>query len=277
MRTLEHFKIANDKVGYSDSLWEIRNEWLNRNLVYFFIALLIFVVDRLIFRAWLFKKIVWLIRRPFDYLKRYSLFREIGLLPAFIKNPADMCYEIKRNQRVTVLTATILYLLFFVEYMLSKIYTGFVFNHTIIENLSVLKELAVFSFPIFLFVVSNYLVSSINDGEGRFRDVYIGTIYSFAPLLFFWPLLTLLSNVLTLNEVFIFTSMTTILWGLSFVYLFIMIKEMHNFSIGETIKISLITIFTMVVLVAAGFIFYVLFKQIFAFLREVIVEVRSNA
>ena len=127
-----------------------------------------------------------------------------------------------------------------------------------------------------LFVICNYLVSSINDGEGKLKDVYISTAYSLVPLIFFSPIVIIFSNFLTINETFIYQASNNILWGWSFMLLFFMIKEVHNYGVKETIKIILITVFTMVMMIASLFIFYVLIQQIITFFFDVLLEVKSN-
>ena len=54
-----------------------------------------------------------------------------------------------------------------------------------------------------LWVIGNSMVSSINDGEGSIKNVYVMTAYSLAPYLLIIPPTVLLSYVLTLNEAFI--------------------------------------------------------------------------
>jgi len=275
--SLDEFEMANDKVGYSESYWEIRNQWFEDNLKYIIVLLFILVIDFLIIQSYLVKSLIRLIKKPFHLLDKYKLYQQLTYITYFIKNPADGYYGIKREHKVSILSASLFYLILYFEHLFSKVYTGFIFNYTNINQLSLVQEGSKIIGILFLFVISNYLVSSINDGEGKLKDVYKATIYSFVPLIFYWPIIVVLSNFLTLNEVFIYQTANRILWGWSFVLLFIMIKEVHNYNFKETIKNIIITLFTMFMIVASLFIFYVLIQQVITFFFEVILEVRSNA
>ena len=55
--------------------------------------------------------------------------------------------------------------------------------------------------------------------------------------------------------------------------LFIMVKEIHNYSLSETVRNILITLFTMALFLLTGYILYVLFQQLFDFVRAIIQEI----
>jgi len=58
------------------------------------------------------------------------------------------------------------------------------------------------------------------------------------------------------------------------IMLFIMVKEIHNYSFLETVRNVLITIFTMGLFLLTGYILYVLFNQLFDFISAILQEVR---
>jgi hypothetical protein len=127
--------------------------------------------------------------------------------------------------------------------------------------------------PIVLWNAANYLVATISDGEGSLRHVIIGSAYSLFPYALFALPLTLLSNLLTLNEVFIYTfSMQLILFWCG-VMLIIMVKEIHNYTVSETVRNLLTTLFTMAIFLLSAYILYVLFNQLYEFILAVIQEV----
>jgi uncharacterized membrane protein (GlpM family) len=154
-----------------------------------------------------------------------------------------------------------------------KYFTGFIFRGSNADQINFAFELVTLFLPILLFIVSNYLVSTISDGEGRFRDIYIGTIYSIAPYLVFIIPVTLLSNALTLNEAFLYTFSMQVMIGWSLVILFIMVKEIHAYEFFETVRNILITIFCMIIIVLVCFIIYVLMDQVVDFVTAIIQEV----
>jgi len=53
----------------------------------------------------------------------------------------------------------------------------------------------------------------------------------------------------------------------------IMVKEIHNYSVSETMRNILISLFTMAMFVLTGYILYVLFNQLYEFILAIIQEV----
>jgi hypothetical protein len=56
-----------------------------------------------------------------------------------------------------------------------------------------------------IFIISNYLDTSINDGIGGLKQIFMMFVYSLGPLLIALGLTTILSHVLTYNETFFLT------------------------------------------------------------------------
>jgi uncharacterized membrane protein (GlpM family) len=127
---------------------------------------------------------------------------------------------------------------------------------------------------IFIWNAANYLISTISDGEGRIKDVVIGTAYSLFPYVLFALPIALLTRVLSLNEAFIYSLGQNLIYVWVGLMLFIMVKEIHNYSFGETLKNVLLTIFTMGLFLLTGYILYVLFNQLFDFISAILQEVR---
>jgi hypothetical protein len=103
--------------------------------------------------------------------------------------------------------------------------------------------------------------------------VIIGTAYSLFPYALFALPLALISNVLTANEVFLFTFTRDLIWVWTGVMLVIMVKEIHNYTPGETVRNVLLTLFTGALFVLTGYILYVLFNQLFDFISAIVREV----
>ena len=281
-KALYHFKLSGDTAGYSQAYWELRNEWLSNNLSYILIIILVLVtvyyVLKLLEKKNKLKSLSY-IKEFFVSIKtklsKVKLLRELGFIFNMIKHPLDSFYEIKKHNKASFLSATILYIIFFIELVLSNVFTGFIFNPVDVETISVMSIFTSSILVILLFVICHYLIASIVQGNGSLKNVYISTIYSFAPVIIFLPFLIIISNYLTLNEAFIHSFGNIFIYGWSFILLFFMIKETQELEVGETIANICLTVITMVLFVAFGFLFYALFDQIFTFIKDVILEVIS--
>lgn len=273
-KSLVQYKLANDKLGYSNAYWEIRHQWLQNNLGWVLgLIILMFILRFIIRKIDERKKILDPVRLVGRKIKGQKLIGELLFSLRFLRHPIDSFYYRKYHNYLSVTSASILYVLMFIENLYARFQTGFIFNSNNTDHINLLLVVLTFFGPIALFVISNYLVSTISDGEGRFKDVYIGTIYSLVPYWLFIVPVTLISKVLTINEAFIFNFSMDIMVVWSIIILFIMLKELHGFTISETIKNILITLFCMIIIVLVMFILYVLFKQVYDFVYSVIQEV----
>ena len=152
--------------------------------------------------------------------------------------------------------------------------TGFIFSpYSTAWQIQVESEIISTLLMIIIWNAANYLVATISDGEGRLRHVIIGSAYSLFPYALFALPIALLSNLLTLNEVFIVAFSTQLMWLWTILMLIIMVKEIHNYSVSETVRNILITLFTMGIFLLTGYILYVLFNQLFEFIQAIIQEV----
>lgn len=202
--------------------------------------------------------------------------REVLLLFRMFKHPLDTFYEIK-HRKASMASATFWLIVLFIEYLIYLYQRSFIFNYTDLDAVSFPLEFVKIIGVVLLFVFANYLVSTLGDGEGWFRDVYIGTIYSLAPIILALLPITLISNGLTMNESFIYSFMIQVFILWSIFLLFFMVKDIHNYEFGETIKNIFITLFTMVIIVLLIFIVYLLLTQLFDFIAEIISEVTTRA
>jgi DNA-binding beta-propeller fold protein YncE len=272
---LDEYYISYDRQGYSDAFWEVRNAWLLDNigiaLVFVFAIMVAYVVNI----RWRFVPIVMRpikkgIQTARDKVKTLD---EILYVFRYLRNPADATYEIKRHNRVGLLSATILLVIYFLLYIFYIYRLGFLFNFRVLADINILEEILTVFLPIVLFVLANFLIGSIRDGEGRFRDVYVTTIFSLTPFFITLPLLVLMSHGLTYNEAFLMDFLTYIAIGVTVIYFFFMVKETHYYAVKDTIASIAISFFTMVMILLGSFIVYILLSELVNLIVTIFMEV----
>ena len=272
---LEYYRYAEDREGYSNAFWELRNSVLQR---YLGSGLLLLVGAWVVVSgfSWLERRNHWLepLRRLFSAVGRIRLIDDFVFMFRFIRQPADSFYYIKQRQRGSLLFAFLLYGWVVVSHVLSLYVTGFVFNpYSASWQIYVETEIMYVLGAIALWNVANYLVATISDGEGSLRHVIIGTAYSLFPYALLALPIALLSNLLTMNEVFLYTFATQLMLFWCGLMLVIMVREVHNYSVSETVRNLLITLFTMAIFLLTGYVLYVLFNQLYEFVLAIIQEV----
>ncbi len=154
--------------------------------------------------------------------------------------------------------------------------TSFLFNDVITSEINVMNEGLIIFGVIAFWVLSNYLIGSIRDGEGKMSNILQGTAYILLPLIIMLPIASIISNFLTYNEKFIYTVIFIIGIMLSVVYLIIMVKEIHFYDMKPTIANILISIFTAVMIVVFIIIIYMLFSEVIGLFQDIIREVSGR-
>lgn len=272
---LEEYYIANDRDGYSDAYWEVRNAWLIEyapTFVLIIFALLIVFVINIKFKIVAYATTP--VKKGIGWTRKKSkIVDQVLFVFSYLRNPADKTYEIKRKNRIQVFPVTVLLMIYFIFYIIYIYNLGFLFNYRHIENINIFEEVVKIILPIIVWVVANFLVGTIREGEGRLRDVYITTIYSLAPYFLLLPVIALVSQALTYNESFIISFMHTIAILLTVIYFFFMVKETHFYNVKDTLKSIFISAFTMVMMLLGVFILYILLNELVILIRDIIMEV----
>jgi DNA-binding beta-propeller fold protein YncE len=272
---LTAYRYAEDRNGYSEAFWELRNAVLQQYLGPFIVAVTLAALGQSVFRRFE-RRHGWLtpLRDGMHRLRRSRLVDDTIFLLRFVRHPVDSFYYIKASQRGSLRFALLIYLWVIAVHVSSLYLIGFPFNpYAYPGQIRVENEIALWVTLFGLWNAANYLVSTISDGEGQVRDVVIGSAYSLVPYALFMPAVIAVSNVLTLNEVFLvsFSQQVILVWtGLM---LFIMVREIHNYTISETTSNVLKTLFTMAMLALSAYILSLLFGQLFDFVSAVWQEI----
>jgi tetratricopeptide (TPR) repeat protein len=269
---LNEYYDAKDYEGYSNAFWEIRNQAIQKYLsIWIIIILVVFVlykVSKKVFRllpvynSYLEKK---------ENFKKKKLISELGLAFKIIKHPLDVVYYVKRKKQGSFLSGISVFFLYLLTYLFSAYGSSFLFRNPFLGN--ILSE-STFTIGIFLlFVFVNYLVSTFFDGEGSFKTVFIISCYAFIPSIVLMFPLTLLTYVLTINEVFIYNLFNYVIISWTLLLLILSIKEVHNYSFWETIFSILLIIFGIIIIIILGLLIYSFLGQLFDFIISIIKEV----
>lgn len=273
-QALDKFAIANAKNEYSEAFWEIRNIWLVNNasslmISLILIALLIIVIKILKRKTTVFAWIDGL----GVYVKKHKPLKDFLSMFSFIKKPLDTSYYFKTDKTIKFYHGLFYLIILFAIYLLGLTKTGFLFNNVIIERTILLKEAFKIIIPIIAFVIANYLTSSLIDGEGSFKAIFLTTMASLTPIILLYPGIIIISNFLTYNESFIYSFGLILMIGWSAVLLFIVNKELHNYSIKRNFLNFLITLLLMIVLIIVVILIYLIIAQVVSFISDLITEV----
>ena len=267
-------KLAKDFDGYSDAFWEIRNNWLKRNLVaVILIVLAIWIITKVVKVLDKKKGILKPVRAGLSKVGEVRIIKQLRYMFYFMRHPLDGCYGIKRQERVSVLSANLMVVIIMLFYIINKYFCGFLMKTVREGTYDIVSDIGLIVIALVLVTGCNYLICTINDGEGKLKHIYCSFVYSLAPYIVFTPIIFVLSHVVTYNEVFFidFAQLFMLVWIA--ILVFISIREINNYTIKETVKIIFLTLFTILIALLLAFIIYVLWSQVFDFIQSIFGEV----
>ena len=274
-KALEHFKFANDRDDYSECFWELRDVWISNNMVWLILGAVLLITAALLKKKFTKKK-----RRGSALDIRENNAAGAGRVAAdlnfsfsMLSHPIDGYYYLKRGIFGSVLSASLIFAAALVMFLLDNTCQAFIFNGNPVSQ-SVAVLFILFFICALFWIFGNYMVSTINDGEGSLKNIYILTAYSLVPYVLITPVKVLLTYVFTQNESFFITLMATaaIIW--SAVILYVGLMNIHNYNFGETLKNVILTLFIMIIALAAIAIVYLIWTQLVQFFRELFTEVK---
>ena len=269
-QALKYFRLAKSFEGYSDAFWEVRNIWIRNYLVAAVLAITAVVVlirgGKSLYR----KKYA---DHPATQTGEHILWGQLRYSLYFMRHPMDGCYGVKKEGKNSWWCANILLGTFILISILEKYCSGFLVKTVREGRYDLITDIGKVLVIFIGLTACNYLVVTIHEGEGFFKDLYCAYAYCLTPYIVIKPFVILLSNVLTYNEVFLITFANIIVWTWVVILILLTLKEINNFTVGETAKALAITAFTVLILTLLVCIIYVLFSQVIDFVITVVREV----
>jgi hypothetical protein len=192
-------------------------------------------------------------------------------------HPYNFFEGIQESGRIKWLQGIAVMLLVYLARMISIIITGYTFQTKEPYQISALHELIWILVPWFTFTLSNWAVSTILDGEGKFKEIFVGSAFALVPYIILIVPISLLSRWLSLDEsgIYSFLTMFTLCWAGWL--LLVGIKILHDFEIGKLIWIVLITIVGILIIWYVGILMFGLINQLYNFIADIIKELSMRA
>ncbi len=263
---MEYFKLIEDKADYSKAYKAYRQEILDKwgILIFAGVAILIVVIIKL-FGA------------VNAYNKKVTFFPASGklkdeILYAFysMKHPFAGYYGIKGEKRGSLTAAIIFWLWTAVSSIFAALGAGYLQKA---DNTSILSALTSVVLPLLLWCVSNMCFTSLMDGKGTFKDVFIACGYSMLPYNLVTIPATLISHVLIADELSILSLFTALAlcWSVGLVFLSMM--TVHEYSFGKNVVVSLLTILGIAIILFILLIFFNLIGKVEMLIINVVNEI----
>ena len=190
-------------------------------------------------------------------------------------HPFDGFWDLKHEKRGSVRAATTILGITIIAMFYNAIGKGYLFNPEDKYSTIFVSIISVAS-PVVLWSVANWCLTTLFDGEGSFKDIYIATCYALSPLPIFVIVSTVLTNVLTSDQ----SSMVNLIITFGFIWtvmlLFFGTLVTHDYSLGKNVITILGTILAMVVIMFVILLFSSLVMKMVTFVIAIFKEVGNR-
>ncbi|WP_454190417.1 Yip1 family protein [Paenibacillus sp. Marseille-Q7038] len=189
-----------------------------------------------------------------------------------LRHPFDFYEKIQKTNHIRWRDAIIVVLLAYVARMLSLVLTGYAFETREPYEISYLHEFVWIVVPWFTWCVSNWGVSAILDGEGKFKEVVVGSAFALVPYTLFIVPITLLTFVFSLQEYSTYSVLVKVVFIWTAWLLLLKVKKIHDFEFGKLVFITLLSMIGIAILWFIGILMFGLINQLIQFIIELFRE-----
>lgn len=265
----EQYKLAYDTENYSQAYSELRQNWIATYL--WTLPIILFVV-------------IFGIVKFFGYAKKINKRVAVStgkrtygqeLLFAFhlILHPFDGFWDLKHEKRGSVRAGSTFLLIAIIAFYYNSIGAGYVTNPQA-NYISLFGAITGVCVPLALWIIANWCLTTLFDGEGSMKDIYIACTYSLLPLILTMIPATIISNFIVASEVKTVSLITTI--GLVWMGLLIFFGTMvtHDYTMGKNVITVIATLAGMIVIMFIAILFSTLLGKLVGFVTNIVTELR---
>ena len=266
---MEMYTAAYDTENYSNAYQEVRKEWITKFIWLIPIAVIAICVGCSKFLGHAKK-----VNKRVSVTKGKRTFgQELIYVFHVIFHPFDGFWDLKHEKRGSVRAGTTILVIVIAAFYYQAIGQGYIMNPQGLYS-GVFSVVLSVLIPFGLWILANWCLTTLFDGEGSFKDIYIATTYALLPLALIIIPTTIASNFVLLTEATILSLINTIafIWAGFLIFFGIMVT--HDYGMGKNFIITLATIVGMVVIIFIVFLFTVLLADMVNFVTNIVTEVQ---
>ncbi len=269
---IEYYKSAYDTENYSNAYKELRKEWISKYII------LIPIVAIAIILAWSkFMKFAKKVnKRTATAGGKRTYVQELLYVFHVMFHPFDGFWDMKHEKRGSVRAGATILVIALAAFYYQNIGSGYINNPQEIYGTIFSVSLGVI-IPLVLWVVANWCLTTLFDGEGSIKDIFIATTYSLAPLVLCMVPATIASNFVISAEADIVSLLVTLgfIWAGLLIFLGMMVT--HDYSLGKNVLTTLGTVVGMICIMFIAILFTTLLGKLVSFVSNIVIELQYRA
>ena len=260
--TLEYAKFGFDQDTYASAFTFVRNDYLADNFVWLFLIVIAAIGGVIYLYVYLKKKDKKLIKNP-----------ALSTMLNSVVHPFEGAQQVRYYNKGSAKLATIVLVIYFIVTVCSEIYYGFMYTmldkSSYSAGFSLIRTFGI----VLLWTVVNWGLTTLFQGKGNMKQVYIVTCYALIPLIIGSALTTVLSNILVPEEAIVITAINVVCIALTAIMLCVGIMTVHEIGFFKFIVMSIVILLGMLVCVFVIMMVFVLIQQLITFVGTIYKEV----
>lgn len=254
--------------GYDRETYALAYEYERQNIIsdnftWIFIAVVVIAAAVIVF-ALLRKK-----KSDEDIVKDKN---ELQLALTTLIHPGLAFEEIKDKKRGSFRVAVVILLLFYVTAVLQTLWGGFLFTNFDPGTFNSLWVFVQSAGLVALWVIANWLVTTLLGGKGKMKEIFVVTCYSLMPIIIQRVIYIVLTNFLLPDEGSFLGILSTVAMIYTGLLLAIGMMRIHDFTATRFAGTTALTVFGMAAIVFLMILVGLLLQQLGGFISTVILE-----
>ena len=186
--------------------------------------------------------------------------------------PFSGFYEMKFENKGTIRLAIFNFLLVCISYSFTSQYASILVNDRHPNALNSLRDFQMLLAVLILFCVSNWSVTTLTNGEGRFKDILMAVCYAMTPLVLTMIPAAVLSNILSAEETGFYFLLMSVGMGYFVILVFIGLVTVHNYGAAKAVITVFLTFIAILIIVFLLALLLTLWQQLLGFVISVYTE-----
>jgi len=142
-----------------------------------------------------------------------------------------------------------------------------------VRKANLLLECGKLFVPVLTWVLASYAMTTILDGETLFRETLLFSSYALTPYILFTPILNIASRLMDGNQLGLYVVIEFGILAWVVMLMIIALKEMNGYTVGKTVLMIGLSLFTMVMIWAVVILLYTISSQFVQMVKEMFYEV----
>ncbi len=258
---MKYAKECNESSVYSQARTKIQNEFINNNFIWlFFVAIAVIGVLSALLIVTIKKQIVFVKNSKLRTLTRAMV------------HPFESFGDIKYKSMGSLKIAIALTVMFYFSGAAAVIWSDFRYTSYDSGTYNILFQFVQTVGLVLVWSIANWGISTLREGKGRLKEVFIVTAYSVLPIIIYNIISIPLTYMVATENSALIAGIKVLAYIFCGIMLTIGLMTIHDFSFPKFILTSIVTLLLIILIIFVVFMIGILLTQFAGFFIEVFLE-----